>query len=55
MISALGEIMLLVHKDNRDTPRIRVVLDHVTESIQALNDKLQPPGANEEDVRAVGE
>jgi DNA-binding transcriptional LysR family regulator len=50
-----AEIMLLVHKDNRDTPRIRVVLDHVTESIQALNDKLQPPGANEEDVCAVGE
>jgi DNA-binding transcriptional LysR family regulator len=50
-----AEIMLLVHKDNRDTPRIRVVLDHVTESIQALNHKLQPPGANEEDVRAVGE
>ena len=50
-----ADIMLLVHKDNRDTPRIRVVLDHVMESIQALNDKLQPPGANEQDVRAVGE
>jgi DNA-binding transcriptional LysR family regulator len=49
-----ADILLLVHKDNRDTPRMRVVLNHITESIQALGHLLQPPGANEEDVRAVG-
>ena len=49
-----ADILLLVHKDNRDTPRIRTVLTHITESIQALSDKLQPPDANDEDVHAVG-
>ncbi|MCJ2042953.1 LysR family transcriptional regulator [Methylobacterium sp. J-078] len=49
-----ADILLLVHKDNRDTPRIRTVLTHITESLQALAHVLQPPGANEEDVRAVG-
>jgi DNA-binding transcriptional LysR family regulator len=49
-----ADILLLVHKDNRDTPRIRTVLTHITESIQALADILQPPGANEKDVHAVG-
>ena len=49
-----ADILLLVHKDNRDTPRIRTVLTHITESLQALAHLLQPPGANEEDVRAVG-
>jgi hypothetical protein len=27
--------MLLVHKDNRDTPRVRVVLTYITEGIHA--------------------
>jgi DNA-binding transcriptional LysR family regulator len=49
-----ADILLLVHKDNRDTPRIRTVLTHITESIHALDHVLQPPGANEEDVKAVG-
>ncbi|MHC2103590.1 LysR family transcriptional regulator [Methylobacterium sp. CM6246] len=49
-----ADILLLVHKDNRDTPRIRTVLTHITESIQALGDVLQPPGRNEEGVGAVG-
>jgi DNA-binding transcriptional LysR family regulator len=49
-----ADILLLVHKDNRDTPRIRTVLTHITESIQALDNVLQPSGANEEDVKAVG-
>jgi len=49
-----ADILLLVHKDNRDTPRIRTVLTHVTESIQALARVLQPPIANEVDVQAVG-
>jgi DNA-binding transcriptional LysR family regulator len=49
-----ADILLLVHKDNRDTPRIRVVLTHITESIQALEHKLQPAGANRGHIRAVG-
>jgi DNA-binding transcriptional LysR family regulator len=49
-----ADILLLVHKDNRDTPRIRTVLTHITESIHALDHVLQPSGANEEDVKAVG-
>ncbi|WP_051439845.1 LysR family transcriptional regulator [Methylobacterium sp. 10] len=49
-----ADILLLVHKDNRDTPRIRTVLTHITESIQALGHALQPSGTNEEDVRGVG-
>ncbi len=49
-----ADILLLVHKDNRDTPRIRTVLTHITESIHALDHMLQPSGANEEDVKAVG-
>lgn len=49
-----ADILLLVHKDNRDTPRIRTVLTHITESIQALGQALQPSGTNEEDVRGVG-
>ncbi len=49
-----ADILPLVHKDNRDTPRIRTVLTHVTESIQALARVLQPPIANEVDVQAVG-
>ncbi len=48
-----ADILLLVHKDNRDTPRIRVVLGHITDSIRALGHKLQPPRADADDVRAV--
>ena len=35
-------IWLMVHKDNRDNPRIRVVLTHITESIRDLHDRLDP-------------
>lgn len=49
-----ADILLLVHKDNRDTPRIRVVLNHISERIHALASILQPQGANVEDVHAVG-
>ncbi|NEU13780.1 LysR family transcriptional regulator [Methylobacterium sp. BTF04] len=37
-----ADILLLVHKDNRDTPRIRVVLTHITECIHELAPMLQP-------------
>ena len=49
-----ADILLLVHKDNRDTPRIRVVLNHISERIHALASILQPQEANVEDVHAVG-
>ncbi|WP_232628020.1 LysR family transcriptional regulator [Methylobacterium sp. Leaf118] len=49
-----ADILLLVHKDNRDTPRIRTVLTHISESIQALGQALQPSGKKEEDVSGVG-
>ena len=35
-------IFLVVHKDNRRTPRIRVALDHITRWVRALADKLDP-------------
>ena len=41
-----ADILLLVHKDNRDTPRIRVVLTHITDSIHALGPILQPQDAS---------
>ncbi|MCJ2136933.1 LysR family transcriptional regulator [Methylobacterium sp. J-026] len=50
-----ADILLLVHKDNRDTPRIRVVLSHITDSIRALSHKLQPLMADADDVRAVNQ
>ncbi|NEU14991.1 LysR family transcriptional regulator [Methylobacterium sp. BTF04] len=48
-----ADILLLVHKDNRDTPRIRVVLDHIAECIQALGSMLQPDDADKTVPRAV--
>lgn len=49
-----AEILLLVHKDNRDTPRIRVVLTHITDSIHALGAILQPQDASEASRGATG-
>jgi hypothetical protein len=48
-----ADILLLVHKDNRDTPRIRVVLNHITETIQALAATLVPPDMGKPDIRAI--
>ena len=36
-------IWLVVHKDNRETPRIRVALDHITKWVRGLADRLDPP------------
>jgi DNA-binding transcriptional LysR family regulator len=36
-------IWMVVHRDNRHTPRIRVVLTHITEAVGKLADKLNPP------------
>ena len=35
-------IFLVVHKDNRRTPRIRVALDHFTRWVRAISDRLDP-------------
>ena len=35
-------IWLVVHKDNRETPRIRVALDHIAEWVRGLADELDP-------------
>ncbi|MCW6508248.1 LysR family transcriptional regulator [Lichenifustis flavocetrariae] len=35
-------IWLVVHKDNRETPRIRVTLDHITKWVRGLADRLDP-------------
>ncbi len=35
-------IFLVVHKDNRKTPRIRVALDHITQWVRGLADRLEP-------------
>ena len=48
-----ADILLLVHKDNRDTPRIRVVLTHITECVQELGPLLQPVDASEQSSRAI--
>jgi DNA-binding transcriptional LysR family regulator len=48
-----ADVLLLVHKDNRDTPRIRVVLTHITECIHALTAVLQPVEASGQPGRAV--
>lgn len=48
-----ADVLLLVHKDNRDTPRIRVVLTHITDCIHGLASMLQPQDAEGHDVRVV--
>ena len=48
-----ADVLLLVHKDNRDTPRIRVVLTHITDCIHELASMLQPENAEGHDVRVV--
>lgn len=40
-------IWLVVHRDNRQTPRIRVVLTHITEYVRRFGDKLLPRDARE--------
>lgn len=47
-----ADILLLVHKDNRDTPRIRVVLTHITECIHECAEILQPTDSSGRSVLA---
>lgn len=49
-----ADILLLVHRDNRDTPRIRVVLTHLTDSIHELSAMLQPVETDDADARGAG-
>ncbi len=48
-----ADVLLLVHKDNRDTPRIRVVLTHITECVHRLAPILQPVEPQGQDVRVL--
>ncbi len=40
-------IWLLVHRDNRETPRIRVALTHITEYVRSRHDSLNPADAKD--------
>ena len=42
-----AEIWLVVHRDNRRTPRIRVALTHITECLRTLAETLHPGNADE--------
>ena len=42
-------IWLVVHKDSKDTARIRAVMDHITGSVRALRSSLMPEGSDEAD------
>jgi DNA-binding transcriptional LysR family regulator len=44
-----ARIWLVVHRDNRQTPRIRAAMTHITEGIRQLGAKLYPADAENED------
>jgi len=45
-----ASIWLVVHRDNRQMPRIRAVLTHITEHVRQMAPKLYPADAVEEDA-----
>ena len=47
-------IWLVVHKDNRDTPRIRAVMTHIAASMKDRSTSLMPDGAPEADPTRDG-
>ncbi len=47
-------IWLTVHKDNRDTARIRTVIDHVVDHVRGLREKLSPEGSLASDPLSDG-
>ncbi|MCJ2121907.1 hypothetical protein [Methylobacterium sp. J-077] len=48
-----ADILLLVHEDICDTPRIRAVPTHVIESIHAVAPKLQPTDTGKPNIQAI--
>jgi DNA-binding transcriptional LysR family regulator len=44
-----AQIWLVVHRDNRQTPRIRAAMTHITEGVRQLGAKLYPADAEQED------
>jgi DNA-binding transcriptional LysR family regulator len=44
----MARIWLVVHKDNRQMPRIRATLTHITECVRQLGESLHPAEATEE-------
>lgn len=50
-----ARIWLVVHRDNRATPRIRVALTHITGCVRQLAPKLYPADAVDEDTEAAPE
>jgi DNA-binding transcriptional LysR family regulator len=44
-----ARIWLVVHRDNRQTPRIRAAMTHITEGVRQLGTKLYPLDAEKED------
>jgi DNA-binding transcriptional LysR family regulator len=45
-----AKIWLVVHRDNRQTPRIRAVLTHITDCVRQLRAALYPADAKQEDT-----
>ena len=37
----IADIWLMVHKDNRDNPRIRIVLTHITDCVRKIHGELE--------------
>ena len=48
-----ASIWLVVRRDNRQTPRIRVALTHITECVRQMAPKLYPADAIEEDSEPI--
>ena len=54
VIAPTAGIWLVVHKDNRDTPRIRAVMKHIAECVRRSRDELMPGGAADADPEQAG-
>ena len=50
-----ASIWLVVHRDNRQTPRIRAVLTHITDRVRLMAPMLYPTDAIEEDAGLAAE
>lgn len=45
-----AQIWLVVHRDTRQTPRVRATLNHITEQVRQLGPLLYPPDAKQDDT-----